>query len=283
MIVNHPEHCVLMPWIATNHTWVLDHERCLHIVFDLLDRYVERRTSCTASTVKQFLEAYPRAHTQVHESYGTILHIILQDQESECNADLFKWVAERFPSGTLLVTDFYGSTPLHLACSLLSKHKGRNSSEICQYLIQKCPESVRVISSSVGTTVGRVLPIHFLQAVSRYRFVRKVVVSLLREYPESYDVPKYQLPPSFFPFIQSIKPHLDEEKELKETAASLTNSTSSLTEAATCTNDGLMTSAFAVFDSWATSFINSTKDKLQQISMKLQEMCNGGLEPDDDE
>ena len=42
-----------------------------------------------------------------------------------------------------------------------------------------------------------------------------------------------------------------------------------------------MRSAFTVFDSWATSFVNSTEDKLQLISTQLQDMCNGGRESDE--
>lgn len=90
-----------------------------------------------------------------------------------------------------------------------------------------------------------------------------------------------QISPSSIPFIQSIKPYLDDEEELKETVASLEQSTSSLTKAVACTNDQLMRSAFAVFDSWATSYINSTEDKLQLISTRLQDLCNEGRESDD--
>ena len=84
--------------------------------------------------------------------------------------------------------------------------------------------------------------------------------------------------PRYNPFIQGIKPHLDEEKELKETAASLTDCTSSLTKAVACTNDQLMRSAFTVFDSWTTSYINSTEEKVTLISRQLQDMCNEGRE-----
>lgn len=81
--------------------------------------------------------------------------------------------------------------------------------------------------------------------------------------------------------LQVIKPYLGEEKELKEAIASLKDSTSSLTEAVTCTNDTLVRSASTIFDSWATSFINTTKDKLQLISNQLQDMCHEGRESDE--
>lgn len=127
------------------------------------------------------------------------------------------------------------------------------------------------------------LPIHILLTKRDYRVVREVLVCLLRAYPRSFDMQGIGVsgPPSSYPFIQSIKPHLDEEKELKETVSSLADSASSLTKASSCTNDKLMRSAFAVFDSWATSFINTTDNKLESISVKLQEMCNEGRESDE--
>ena len=86
----------------------------------------------------------------------------------------------------------------------------------------------------------------------------------------------YGRSPSDIPFIQTIKPYLDKEKDIKETAVSLTDSTSSFNTAVACTNDQLMRSASTVFGSWATSFINTTEDKLQLISTQLQDMCNEG-------
>jgi len=288
MIANHTEHCVLMPWIATNYTWVLDDKRCSQVVFKLLRMYLQRhyRTRCTSTTIQQFLEAYPRAFIQQHPDDGNILLniLVISRRRSrrfitpEVDADLFKWIADQSSSSTMLGTYSNGRTLLHFACMLLSRNKSCNSSAICKYLIQKCPESVR--------ESGRVihyLPIHLLQDGCGYRAIREVVVCLLREYPESYDIPPNNgsLPPSSVPFIQSIKPYLDKEKELQETAASLEESTSSLTEAVACNNDQLIRSASTIFDSWATSFINTTEDKLQLIPTQLQDMCNEGRESDE--
>ena len=284
MIARHPQHCVLMPWIAINHSLFLDHE------FDSLGypgfahklvHMYERRgnTSCTAITIKNFFEAYPRALTRLDSSFGTILHRVLR--ERECEVGLFKWMAERCPSSHLLEKGSLG-TPLHQACFALVRHLGPDSSEICKYLIQTCPESVRFETSSFPSWRGSSwLPIRILCDKCDYRVVREVVVCMLREYPESYDVGSDthddNLPRSI-PFIQGIKPYLDEEKELKETAASLIDSASSFTKAVTCTNDQMMRSTSTVFDSWATSFINTTEDKVNLISMKLQDMCNKGRE-----
>lgn len=185
MIAGHPEHCVLMSWIASNFTWVLDHEQCVQVVFWFLRTYSQRqRTSCTSTTIKDFFEAYPQAFTLQDPNGDNVLHKILlrlhDDNRIECDADLFKWMAEQCPSSTLLETNFNGCTPLHYACNSLARHKGNDSSEICKYLIQKCPGSVKLANRL------DYLPIHCLQINCEYRLVREVVICLLREYPESY-------------------------------------------------------------------------------------------------
>jgi len=306
MIAGHPIHCTLLPWIATNYTWILDHEvdkdrtEYPFFAFLLLEQYIKRRrTRCTATTVINFFEAYPRALNQQDRLGFSVLHKVLKPKtsisERECEVDLFKWMAERCPSSHLLdIRNPEGSTPLHLACKELAKHEGNDSSEICKYLIDKCPEAVgvrqtmgvnrpasfRLRTNTIQTY--QYLPIHYLLEECDYRVVREVLVCLLKEYPDSIDIarphPGQRLPPSSIPFIQSIKPYLDEEKELKETIASLTVSNSSLTKAVACTNNKLMRSTCNVFDSWATSFINTTEVKINSTSVKLQDMCNEGDE-----
>ena len=269
LIASHPEHCILMPWIATNYTWVLDDEYCLEHppMFAFLYMYVDG-TRCTATTVREYFEAYPLALSQLDDGNSNALHLILGGSNArECEVTLVKWMVERCPSNFLLEKDSEGDTLLHLACLRLSgcfrssesTETRRDSMEICKYLIDKCPAAARVLNNDAA------LPIHDLNRGCDYRVVREVVVRLLQEYPESIDARPQQgnrtdaqqlnaRPPSDVPFIKSIKPYLDEEKELKETIASLKENKSALTETITCTNDELMRSAFTVFDSWTTSF-----------------------------
>ena len=287
MIVRHPVHCLLMPWIITHYPWVLDHEYCLERspVFELLDMYTDRsNNNCGAATIKQFFEAYPRAFhmedSHVYR-YGYPVHRILRLQE--CGVDLFKWIAERCPGSLLLETNSDGYTPLHLACKLLREcledhpveiQAVMDLSEICKYLIDKCPDSVCIVSSRSS---DEDLPIHFLLPYCGHRVAREVVVCLLRVYPKSANIKRW-LSVRYSPFIRSIKPHLDKEKELKETAVSLTYTASSFTKAVTCTKDKLMRSSSTVYDSWATSFVNTTEDNLKLISVKLQDICNEGID-----
>jgi len=173
MIANHPQYCTLMPWIATNHTWILDHEvdkdriQSAVFAFQLLERYIRRRgTSCTATTVINFFEGYPRALKQLDRFGFRVLHKVLVFGR-ECEVDLFKWMAERCPSSHLLdIRNPEGSTPLHLACKKLAEHKGNDSSEICKYLIDKCPEAVHVRQTMGNRMDGGSASIHTMRTTN---------------------------------------------------------------------------------------------------------------------
>ena len=179
MIVRHSFHCVLMPWIAEKYRWVLDHEICLEDppVFYLLELYVS--SNCNAGTIRQFFEAYPRGITQKNHRGCNPLHII-PTRGRGCNRDLFQWVAQQCPSN-MSDADRDGETPLHYACWMLAGNHFQ-SGEICRYLIEHCPESVRISGDQ------RRLPIRILLDRCQHQFVKEVVVCLLRAYPESYDV-----------------------------------------------------------------------------------------------
>ena len=99
---------------------------------------------------------------------------------------------------------------------------GMNVSQICssgwpsnvQAAWPKCPESTSI---PVGSET---LPIHHLLSHCQHRQVKEVIVSLLREYPESYNMATSRNPipaPSSVPFIQRIKPLLEKRGNLKRT------------------------------------------------------------------
>ena len=284
-VANHPSYCVLMPWIAANYQWVLDHERCHEYppVLCLLRRYAERdeTSCCTAAIIRQFFEIYPRGLTQqgVMGTGFTPLHAIVFGS-AECEPALFKWLAEQCPSN-MLKTDREGETPLHRTCNSLishqARHQGNDSSEICKYLIAKCPESVQILDNL------RWLPIHDLLDHCQHRPVKEVVVCLLQVYPESYDVEAetgYEsddLTPSSIPFIQRIKPLLDEEMELKENIAYLRDVAGLFQVAVDGAENSspLASSTCDAFGNWATvTFVKRLEARMEQISMQLQDECN---------
>ena len=272
-LAGHSTHCVLMPWIATNYQWVLDHEICLEFppVFELLNQYASGNatgaTECTA--VRQFFEAFPQGLTQqdVMGTGFTPLHAILYGS-ADCDADLFKWIAEKCPSN-MVKTDEEGETPLHDACRSLGHS---SSSEICKYLIAKCPESVRIMTDRSA------LPIHELLSHCQHRRVREVVVCLLRAYPESYNMAsRHSSAPRSVPFIQRIKPLLDEESELKENLAYLQEVSVVFQNALDDTPNPspLASSTCDAFGNWATvTFVKRLEARMEQISMQIQHECN---------
>ena len=91
----------------------------------------------------------------------------------------------------------------------------------------------------------------------------------MRAYPESFDMATvYGDPPapSSIPFIQGIKPLLDEEKEIKENIVYLQEMTVVPRACLTCD----------AFGSWATSFTRDLKARKEQILTELQNECNVG-------
>ena len=275
-VAGHPTLCVLMPWIAANYQWVLDHEiLCLEDppVFCLINQYANRgATKCSAAIIQQFFEAFPRGLTQINKKYGfTPLHAIICRCKHECEPDLFKWIAEKYPSN-MLKTDRNKAAPLHYACRSLTRHLGDNLSEICKYIISKCPESVRM------RTNGSELPVHVLLRHSQHRTIKEVVVCLMRAYPESYNMATSGgRVPSSIPFIQRIKPLLDEEKELKENVAYLQEVSRVFQDAVDDTPNPiqLASSTCDTFGNWATvSFVPRLETKMALIVTELQNECN---------
>ena len=265
-----------MPWIATNYQWVLDHEICLERppAFRLFDRYANRggTTLCSAAIIRQFFEAYPQGLTQQDENGCTPLHFIFMGSD-ECESDLFTWMAKQFPSN-MLKRNSVGCTPLHIACASLTHHLGDDSSEICKFLISKCPEPVQILDDMEW------LPIHHLLRRYQHRLVKEVVVCLLQEYPESYNMAAAVVPtaaPSSNPFIQRIKPLLDEERELKENVTYLQEVSGLFNDAVvgTETPSSLTHSTCNAFCNWATvTFVQRLEARMEQIVTQLQDECN---------
>ena len=249
---------------VSGHQW---RSRQRNHVFFLLSQYANRGVTvhcCTATIIRQLFETNPQGLTQVNENGCTPLHAILSGS-TECEADLFKSMAEQCPRN-MLTRSRFGCIPLHRACRSLTRYLGDDSSEICKYLIEQNPESVRI-----PVFRGHLL-IHLLLRHRQHRPVKEVIVSLLRAHPESYNMGAYDsVLPSSIPFIQSIKPLLDEERELKENVADLQEMSGVFQDAV---DSPLASSTYIVFDSWAKSLAQSLEARMEQISTELQDECN---------
>ena len=122
----------------------------------------------------------------------------------------------------------------------------------------------------------------------QHRIVKEVVVLLLREYPESYDMATVQsIPPtpapSSNPFVQRIKPLLDEEGELKENVAYLQQVSGVFHDAVEGTDNSspLASSTYDAFSNWSSvSFAQRLEAGMQQIETQLQDECNADEEED---
>jgi len=290
-IISSSSLCVLMPWIAATYPWVLHHGPGIQSVFDLIKRFANREDTpeCTSALIKHFFEAYPHVLTaQEDDNENTPLHKILRGGQC-CDVDLVKWMAQQYPNN-MLKRDRDGMTPLHIACLRLSSRKEDSTKMICKYLITNCPEAVRTLNNEEWNRPW--LPIHHLlnsRSSIQHQSIREVALCLLREYPESYNMtwcgssnhevgmaPR----PSDYPFIRHIKPLLDEEKELMESANQLRlmsigseETPGTLSTAVGCTNNKLVRSTADVFNSWATSFAQALDSKGKDIATKLDHAC----------
>lgn len=124
VIPRHPSQCSLLPWIAANHQWVLDHECFIDDppVINLLRLSAttpnETTSSFIAKIIREFFKAYPHSLSQEDSLGFSTLHMIVFDPRWEI--DLVKWMHEQCPTN-MMKQDRHGNTPLHVATSTLAK------------------------------------------------------------------------------------------------------------------------------------------------------------------
>ena len=267
----------LMPWIAVNHQWILDHESIIEDppVFELIKLFqstMKQSRSSTATTairglaetIRRFFEAYPHSLTQKNSKGLSPLHSIVGSR----NVNLIKRMIELCPSSMMSKTN-NGLTPLHIACACLTKVLANDSKEICKLLISKCPESVRCAN------VWEKYPIHYLLKYYQHQPVREVIVCLLRSYPESYNISSGEEgEPSSILFIQHVNFLLVEERALQDNIAQLQMIPGAFDDAVECTRDDLMKSTSTVFNAWAKSSIQAMESKIERNSFLLQLACD---------
>jgi len=260
----------LMPWIAVNHQWVLDHESIIDDppVFELIKTYKSSIASSSkyniAETILQFFEAYPHSLTQNNKHGLSPLHLIVDLR----NVNLVKRMVELCPSSMMKKTKLRGNTPLHFATSTLARFPTENRKEICKNMIQECSKPVRI------TNKQGMCPIHYLLHYCQHQAVREVIVFLLRAYPESYDIKYNGRAPSSLSFIRHVNSLLVEERALQDNIAQLKLIPGAFDDAVKCTRDDLMKSTSTVFDSWAKSSIQAIESKIELNSSLIQHACD---------
>lgn len=256
VVARHVSRCVvLLPWIAEHFGWVLDHVSCNtsppHL--SLVGHYCIG--ACNASVVKDFYELYPQGLGQ-DDSQGFLpLHYCLVHTDTmgllgdagSSHCKLIKWMMHQYPESLWHETS-NGQTPLYCACAKLV-HRGCTNAydaEVCCFLAEECPELVRRADGD-----GALL-IHYITWFSHRAPAQKVIVQLLRAYPQSIDVAcPYSPEPRSFPFVQSVFPLLEEEVSVKEEISALTDMSAAFCEAAARSEDVLPVTLSEVFKDWA--------------------------------
>jgi hypothetical protein len=265
-IARNRAHCVLMPWIAEHFRWALHHPVVLDRPPSL--KFVELfpNGSCDASIIQQFFGIYPQGLSQ-EDTDGMPLHKILTGRR-ECDADFFKWMAEQRPS-SISHQIHWQFTSLHIACLALLSYSTDNTSEICRYLIRKCPVLVRMANKDDH------LPIHILIRRCNRRIVQEVVLLLLQEYPESYDMPTHMhhSEPRRVHFVQKVKPFVDQQSELTSNMRDLKGESQNMAAVSASSKNSLFASVSEVLKSWSTTRLYLMEEKLHHVSTKIRRTC----------
>ena len=272
---------VLLPWIATNFQWALDDPNNSSPLFDLLGLHVRslgvHECTVTATTIRQLLEVYPRGLVQEDELGYTPFHYILRGCHNECSAKLFNWMVEQCPTSRLATQDCNGLTLLHRTCKCLTDHLDSHSANMCKCLIEHCPELTQIKWKTFSSGECGDLPSHFLFQHSQNPAVREIIVSLLRLYPDSYDMAsRRRMAPKSVPFTQRIKPILDEELELKKNIKHMQEVSREFRFATNNTENqsSLAIAACDIFCNWATVvFIPHLEVNMERVTMQLQHEC----------
>ncbi|CAJ1964373.1 unnamed protein product [Cylindrotheca closterium] len=258
VIAKNSIHCELMGWIAETYPWVLDHRHCRRYppTFDLLEQY--SGSGCPASSVRRFLQAYPNALSQKN-MYGDKPLGAVVGGYNECDAELFKWMAEQDPKAMKRRSRMGNISVLERVCFGMNEfaHYGNDSIEIIKYLIKECPKLVRQRG-------GRALPIHALVEKCNRRVVQDATILLLKAYPESYDIPgRFHKAPNTSQFVKRILPLIDRERELKEFMSMLTDVSTHFPKAISVNNSTLLHGVSNVLAAWST-------DRRKRVELELQ-------------
>lgn len=286
-IADHRNHNTLMPWIAQTYPWVLDHARCQadqdgneidHPTINLVETYSNGH--CSEGTLRNYFEVYPKGLNK-KDGIGEVLplQIILTGHE-ECSADFFQWMAERDTNTLNYTAERQNWNTLHFACMHLLEYSTENSAKICHYIIDKCPEMMK------QTDVEGNIPIHFIARRCNRPAIQGVLVRLLREYPESYDttVKAWGYPPldlRSIPFLQHVKPILDEEKIINANIALLQDTSPKLMAATAFSGNCIVTGVSDIFDLWSTSYNLRMKSRCSEFSTAIDVICREFIDEDE--
>ena len=143
--------------------------------------------------------------------------------------------------------------------------------EICKFFIRRCPQSVRMAADR-----NSVLPIHLLGRKCHYREVQEIGLLLLREYPESYNIPVNLrcVAINSVPFFQRVMALLDLEIELNLYMKLIKDIPETFPEAVVCSKNPLITPLPNIFKSGAAAHLKVMETNMELIPTQIEEIRN---------
>ncbi len=302
LIAKHKHFCLLLPWIAECYPWVLEHELCQknpphaelvrhHVISRVCDRYF----------IQNFYEIYPKGLQEKGVggfSFAEFPLAKLLMGSEEPDADLFIWMAKRFPEAVHHELR-HGLTALHLVCNSLAMDAIEcsyfpdqctpNMAKICRFLISEHPQLIRKQVFGTGS-----LPIHELAGFCNRPIVQEIVILLLKAYPECVQVEVGGSHPelSSVPFIQQVLRLIRQELDTDQELAQLVQVSQNVAQAAvlpvvnsSTLGSSLFGSVSEVVCSWADLRITVVFSASVQIKEHIAAICRAfeGDDPEDDE
>ena len=246
--------------------------------FAFIDQY-RNDPDVGEEVVRQYFEAYPRAFEHEDELMEEPLMNRIVVGHEECDGDLFKWMIEQCPAN-ISKQDPRGCTILHSACIGLRGKPTENMAEICRFLIRKAPALVRRPDNN------QTLPIHKIADKCKHRAVQAVVLLLLKEYPESYDMQSklsFRSVPKSFPFIESVNSYLQEENKLESSIHLVKEVPSNLAKAVSCSKDSIVVSVSEVVSVWANSRLHDMRGRLDVVADEIERIRKEFEEQDEED
>jgi len=193
---------------------------------------------------------------------------------AEHHCAIMPWIAERF-SWVFDHPDCLEQPPHH---ALIRRYlDGQCDASIVRQFYEAYPQGLAQESQrgwGLPFSSSGCLPIHSLARRSNRPDVQQLLLTCLRQYPQSIDISHLEGPaPRSDPFIARVYPLLEKERLFKEDGPYLTGLSDALKEAARESTDAMVNSVATIFGEWVNERKQSYAQRLEQISEQISSVC----------
>ena len=277
VLADKPWNCALLPWLAERFPWVLQNDVCRKKPPHCTMVRCYARGTCRVETVQRFYELYPQGLQEPF--YGSYPLSILLEGPRKPDAYLFIWMANEYPQAVYYKQQGTEQNLLHRVCESLAgavNVRTPHMADICQFLISEHADLVWQKAYGLGA-----LPIHILAKRCNRPNVQKLVMLLLKAYPECVQIKAGDVYPelSTVPFIQQVHSLMEDEFDVEQEIVMLPQIVENMAAAAALPNSSafitsLLGSVSEVFLSWGNLRVSEVLPaKKQRIQERIADTC----------